>query len=102
MLKGGCLDFTIITTFHHLHHHHHHHLHEKEDDEEGSPLQREHFGRLLAQEPRPSLQGWKPAREHLPAPDGGDNEDVHGDDNEDDLDGDNENESDNDDHGDEN
>ena len=93
MLKGGCLNFTIITTFHHLHHHHHHHLHEK-DDEEGSPLQREHFGRLLAQEPPPSLQGWKPAREHLPAPGGVDNEDDHG--------GYNENESDNDDHGDEN
>ena len=62
---------------------------EDEEDEENDdqPLQHEHFGRLLAQELLPFLQGLMPAREHLQAPeedvdnnDHGDGEDGDGED----------------------
>ena len=49
-------------------------------DKDDQPLQREHFGRLLAQELQLSPRGLTPAREHQQAPDhasqdGGDNND---------------------------
>ena len=52
----------------------------KWSDKDDQPLQREHFGRLLAQELQPSPRGLTPAREHQQAPDhasqdGGDNND---------------------------